>query len=126
MTSLVPFISVAAGGAIGATMRFGVSLWLGPVTKFPTPTLLVNMLGCFVAGVLLVLFMLRAPGGSAQLLLMTGLLGGFTTFSAFSMDTLRLVESGQNGLALVNVLANVFGSLLAVFCGWWLARTLVA
>jgi CrcB protein len=53
---------------------------------------------------------------------MTGFLGGFTTFSAFSVDTLRLVEAGQGSLALVNVALNLFGSILAVTLGAWMAR----
>ncbi len=59
---------------------------------------------------------------NAQLFLITGVLGGFTTFSAFSLDTLRLAESGQWTLASVNVLANLVGSLMAVLAGWWLAK----
>jgi len=117
-------ISVAAGGAIGASIRYGVSLWLAPASKFPLSTLTVNLLGCFIAGVIATLLLSKAPSSvNAQLLIVTGVLGGFTTFSAFSLDTLRLFESGQNALAVVNVIANVCGSLLAVFCGWWLVRS---
>jgi len=59
---------------------------------------------------------------NAQLFLITGVMGGFTTFSAFSLDTLRLAESGHWSLASINVLANLVGSLLAVLVGWWLAK----
>ncbi len=123
MPSIVSFISVAAGGAIGASMRYGVSLALAPAARFPWPTLSVNVLGCFIAGTLGTWLMAKVTlPVNAQLFLVTGVLGGFTTFSAFSLDTLRLAESGQWSLASLNVLANLVGSLLAVLAGWWLAK----
>lgn len=125
MPSLVTFLSVAAGGAIGASARYAVSILFSAGTRFPWPTLLVNVLGCFIAGLLVAGVLHKFPAGSsAQLFLLTGLLGGFTTFSAFSVETLRLAEAGQPGLAGINVLVNVLGSLLAAGCGWWLARTI--
>ncbi len=124
MTSLASFISVAAGGAIGASLRFGVSVWLAPASKFPLPTLMVNVLGCFFAGMVATVLLSKSPdSANAQLFVITGLLGGFTTFSAFSLETLRFFEAGNSGLALLNVVANVAGSLLAVVFGWWLARS---
>ena len=123
MPSIVSLISVAAGGAIGASMRFGVSLLFSPAQRFPWPTLTVNVLGCFIAGLLGTWLMAKVPVPvNTQLFLITGVMGGFTTFSAFSMDTMRLAESGQWSLASANVLVNVFGSLLAVFGGWRLAK----
>ncbi len=117
------FISVAAGGAIGASIRFGVSLMLSPAGRFPLATLSVNVIGCFIAGVLGTWVMARASvSPQIQLFLITGILGGFTTFSAFSLETLGLAESGQWAWAIVNVLANMIGALLAVASGWWLAR----
>jgi len=104
-------------------MRFGISSTLSPAARFPWATLSANVLGCFIAGVLGT--WLLAKGSlpvNAQLFLITGIMGGFTTFSAFSLDTLRLAESGQWSLASVNVLANLAGSLLAVFVGWWITK----
>ncbi len=123
MPSLMSLISVAAGGAIGATARYGVGAFLSSSGRFPWPTLSVNIIGCFLAGVIGTWFLLRTPvSDNVQLLLLTGVFGGFTTFSAFSLETLRLAESGQWGIAGLNVLLNLFGSLLAVYLGWTLAR----
>jgi len=118
------WISVAAGGASGACARYGLGLLMsGHTTRLPLGTLLANLIGCFLAGVLTSWYLHRGTiPGVGYLLLMTGFLGGFTTFSAFSVDTLRLVEAGQGSLALVNVALNLFGSILAVTLGAWMAR----
>lgn len=126
MPTFLSYISVAAGGAIGAAARYSVSALLAPATRFPWPTLSVNVLGCFIAGVLGTWMLAKIPfTPNLQLFLITGVLGGFTTFSAFSLDTMRLAESGQWSWALLNVLANVLGSLLAVLGGWWLAKAIL-
>ena len=127
MPSLISFISVAAGGAIGAAARYGVSAFIGVGAKFPWPTLCVNVAGCFLAGVIGTWFLMRAPVSvNVQLLITTGILGGFTTFSAFSLETLRLAESGQWPMAGLNIALNLVGSLLAVYCGWFLAKAILA
>jgi len=104
---------IAAGGALGAMARHGVGLgaraWLGE--HFPWGTLAVNALGSLMLGILLELF--AQEGGvswlsdDARKLLTTGLLGAFTTFSTFSVQTVHLVQRGDHGLAAVNVVANV-------------------
>ena len=118
---------VAAGGAIGSLTRYLVGLWalraFGPA--FPWGTLGVNVVGSFAIG----LFgetILRRFGGSEllRLLLVTGFLGGFTTFSAFSLDTAVLFERGEMGAAALYVLASVGLSLVAVFAGLALARAI--
>lgn len=127
MPSLISLISVAAGGAIGASARYSVATFFQPSARFPWPTLTVNVIGCFVAGIIGTWLLMRLPvSTNVQLFLITGILGGFTTFSAFSLDTWRLAESGQWSMAGVNVMANMLGSLLAVWCGWWLARAVLA
>lgn len=127
MTSMVSLISVAAGGAIGASARYLVGLVLGSQPgRFPWATLTVNLVGCFIAGALAAWLLTRGSvSGNTVLFLSTGLLGGFTTFSAFSVESLRLAESGQLSLAAVNVVANLTGCLLAVALGWLLARAMV-
>lgn len=126
MPSLISLISVAAGGAIGASARYGVTLFLGTSSRFPWPTLAANVIGCFIAGIIGTWLITRLPASThIQLFLITGIFGGFTTFSAFSLDTLRLAESGQWSVAGLNVVANLLGSLLAVGCGWWLARSVL-
>ncbi|MEE9318902.1 MAG: fluoride efflux transporter CrcB [Granulosicoccus sp.] len=124
MNTWLSWISVAAGGAGGACARYGLGLLVsGHVTRLPLGTLLVNLIGCFLAGVLTSWYVHRgAVPGPEYLLLMAGFLGGFTTFSAFSVDTLRLVEAGHGALALGNVMLNLVGSLLAVTLGAWVAR----
>ena len=123
---MLTFLSVALGGAIGASARFAVNLAAARLfgMGFPVGTLCVNVLGSFAMGVLAVLLLDRASPLAPFLL--TGVLGGFTTFSAFSLDTLMLWERGQPGLALVYVILSVAASLLAVFAGLALGRSILA
>jgi CrcB protein len=110
-------IAVAAGGAIGAALRYLVGLSVA----FPMGTLTVNVIGSFVIGIVWALF--NAKGLQAWLpFVMTGLLGGFTTFSAFSLDTLRLVEAGRLAAAGGYVMASVLLSLAACAVGLWIFR----
>jgi CrcB protein len=120
---------VAAGGAVGAVLRYLATTfmhgWLG--RGFPWGTLSVNVVGSLLMGVC---FVWLSEHGSAQraadarLWLMTGVLGGFTTYSAFSLETLALLEAGLPYRALYNVAASVAGCLAAVAAGMWLARQL--
>jgi len=124
MTHLV---LVAFGGAIGASLRHlsGLAFFrlLGPA--FPWGTLFVNVVGSLAIG-LLIGWLIKRTGTSAEihLFLATGLLGGFTTFSAFSLDVANLWERGAIGLAFGYVLSSVLFSVAAVFAGLWLSRTL--
>ena len=113
-----PLLMVGLGGAAGSVLRY----WLGGLvqhrletTGFPAGTLAVNLLGCFAIGALAALVETRhAFSPDLRLLLGAGLLGGFTTFSAFGNETLTLLRSGQPALAAVNVVANVgLGLVLA-------------
>jgi len=118
---------VALGGALGASGRYltGVAAMrlMGP--GFPWATLAVNVIGSFIMGVLVVA-MAHLSATRFAPLLMTGLLGGFTTFSAFSLDALTLWERGQHSLAAAYVLASILLSLAAIVAGLTLARSLVA
>jgi CrcB protein len=114
---------VALGGALGSLARFavqaaGVRLF-GP--GLPLGTLAVNLLGCLAIGALSVWLTEKGMMRAAPFL-MAGLLGGFTTFSAFSLDALVLWERGQPALAAGYVLATVTGTLAAVALGAWVAR----
>lgn len=111
------FASVAIGGAIGAVLRYLTTLSV----PFPFGTMTVNVLGSFVMGLLLVVLVDKGLD-RWQSLLMTGILGGFTTFSAFSLDALRLYESGQAVNALAYVLGTVILSLAAITAAALLAR----
>jgi len=106
---------VAIGGAIGSLLRYLMVVGIGA----PLGTLVVNILGSFAMGVL---FVVLATRTSLSPLLMTGVLGGFTTFSAFSLDALRLWEAGQTLQAGLYVLASVILSLVAVALGAAIAR----
>ena len=116
---------VFVGGGMGAAARHGVnrlaaSIW-GP--GFPTGTLIVNVLGSLLMGFLIGLFASQAPvSQTTRLFLTTGVLGGFTTFSAFSLDALTLWNRGQTGLTLLYVAASLGLSLLAVAAGLWASR----
>ena len=111
------FFYVALGGAIGATLRYLTAL----VVVFPFGTLLVNVVGSFLIGLAFVHLTTRGMD-RAMLFGVSGLLGGFTTFSAFSLDALKLVEKGQWGMAGAYVAGTVILSLTAVFLGVFLAR----
>lgn len=115
-------ISVALGGALGATLRFVVGSALLR-DGFPVAILTVNVLGSFAMGLAAVLLM-RVGLSQWQPFLLTGVLGGFTTFSAFSLETLTLIERGAVGQAVLYVLASVGLSLLALAAGLFLARSL--
>lgn len=126
MSGAVGFAAVAVGGAAGACARYGVSLWLaGSTTRFPYGTLVANLSGALLAGFLVAFMLSRTLAGTPlYLLLMTGFLGSFTTLSAFSVETLRLLQNGNTLPAIVNVLVTVGGALIAVIVGGWLARAL--
>lgn len=114
---------VAFGGAIGAAARYGVAVWLSAsMATFPWHTLAVNLIGSFLIGLALPALLNRP---AAQLLVVTGLIGGFTTFSAFSLETLSLMQAGRPGAALLYVVASVLGGLLLAALGFALGRLLV-
>jgi len=113
MSQTLPLI--ALGGAVGSVLRYLMVAAIGA----PWGTAAVNVLGSFAIGALFVLLDARTGW---QLFLMTGLLGGFTTFSAFSLDMLKLFEAGQPLQAALYVLGSVALSLIAVALGVALAR----
>ena len=108
------WIQIAIGGALGAMLRYGVGL----AVAFPFGTLAVNVLGSFLMGLAFVLLGTRA----GRPFVMIGLLGGFTTFSAFSLDVFRLYEAGRLAAAGGYVAVSVMLSIFALFVGIYLAR----
>lgn len=112
------FLLVFLGGGLGATARYATSLWSARVlgTGFPWGTLVVNLVGCFLIGVLFAaaektdLF-----SHSVRLFLGVGFLGGFTTFSSFGLDTIEAARSGDYAVMALNMLANNIGGIL--LCG---------
>lgn len=120
------FLQVAIGGALGSMARHAVNLGAARLpSSFPLGTLTVNILGCLCMG--LVASTLMAKGGlHLAPFLMTGILGGFTTFSAFALDSVALWERGALGLALIYVAASVVASLAAVIAGLAIGRGIFA
>ena len=127
-TALVNLAAVAAGGAIGASMRYlGAHLVHVLLGKgFPYGTLMVNVVGSLAIGYLLELLPQTEaePISIARLFLVTGLLGGFTTYSAFSVETLQLIHDGNLSRAGLNIVLTLVFCFLAVWAGWLLGRAI--
>ena len=120
-------VLVFIGGGLGAVSRHlsGMAVMRASGPGFPWGTMLVNIVGSLAMG-LLIAWLARRSSGDAdlRLLLATGFLGGFTTFSAFSLDAVTLYERGALTAAAAYVIASVTVSILALFGGLWLARQL--
>ena len=118
------FLLVLVGGAVGSVARYGVGRLtlsaFGP--NYPWGTLAVNLIGGFLMGVLVGTLARTSGSENTRLLLGVGVLGGFTTFSAFSLDAVSMIEGGQWGAAIVYALASVIGSVVALFAGLYLIR----
>jgi len=119
------FLLVAAGGALGAMARYGVGRLL-PATGWPWPTLTVNVAGGLLMGFLTGWLAYRSGSGqSLQLFAAVGILGGFTTFSAFSLETALMIERRQFAMASGYAAMSVVLSVAALFAGLMLARRLL-
>lgn len=118
-------LAVAVGAAAGGLTRWQIGLWLNTRWMgFPLGTLLVNLVGGFLIGMALEWFG-RQPNELLKLLLVTGFLGGLTTFSSFSGESLSLLQRGEFVLALGHTLAHVVGALAAAMAGFMLMRAAV-
>lgn len=130
MTALpwLQVVAVAGGAAVGGLLRWWVGLWMnGPALRllgFPLGTLVVNCLGGLLVGAALLVFE-RSPNELGRLLLVTGLLGGLTTFSTFSAESLFMIQRGEWPLAVAHTLAHVLGSLLCAALGYAVAGALL-
>lgn len=119
------FLIVFFGGGLGAAARHGVNLLLarGIGAAFPFGTLAINVLGSFLMGAIAGYFAFKGEAPQHwRLFLTTGILGGFTTFSAFSLDAVLLYERGEPGLAVLYVTASVGLALAGLVAGLWLMR----
>jgi len=118
---------VVVGGGIGAGIRHGMNIGAARLlgTEFPWGTFAINVVGSFLIGIVAAWFAFRndAASQSLRLFLTTGILGGFTTFSAFSLDFALLFERGEIMAAVWYVVGSVGLSLLAIFAGLWLMRS---
>lgn len=121
MPSLYSVLFVALGGALGSVSRYLLGTWTQTLSKsldFPYGTLTVNLIGCFIIGVLAELAETRgAFTPESRAFLFVGILGGFTTFSSFGNDTINLLRDGEVFNALVNIGANVIVGLFLVWLG---------
>ena len=119
-------VLVALGGTLGAASRFLITHWLHRrwATPFPIGTLTVNVLGCLLIGVAVQASHAAVLSPALRMALVTGLLGGLTTFSTFSHDTFRCLDEHSWGLALANILANLLIGLLALAVGLALGKWL--
>jgi len=125
MPAMRNLLLVMIGGAVGAGFRYQLSSvalrHMGP--GFPWGTLIANLLGGFLAGLLAAFLAGEGQQGEPlRLFLAVGVLGGFTTFSAFNVETVQMIQRGEAGLAGAYVVASVAGSLMWAFVGWWLVR----
>jgi CrcB protein len=119
------FLAVFLGGGVGAAARHGVNLLSAQMgsSRFPWGTLVINVLGSLLIGVLAEWFALRSQlPQPLRLFLITGVLGGFTTFSAFSLEVGLLMERGQTAAAAGYVMASVIAGVGAMFAGMHLVR----
>ena len=123
---MYPFLLVGAGGAIGAMSRYGLSLLVGRLwpMSFPLATLLVNIIGSVAMGLFVGLMARFLPPwqNEARLFVAVGILGGFTTFSSFSLDTIVLIEHGQLLQAGAYVLLSVVLCLVGLYLGLLVTR----
>jgi len=119
------YLMVMLGAALGGLARYAIG---GAVMqrfsgRFPLGTLVVNVTGCFLIGVLMTAFTERGdPHPNLRLLLVVGVLGGYTTFSAFGWETFQAIDEGSRWIGFANVALSVICGYLAVLCGVWLVR----
>jgi len=123
---LSAIIWVALGGALGSVLRYLSGLLVSQHVSAYWGTLLVNLLGSLLIGIAAAYFATRAENPLLRLALITGILGGFTTLSAFSLELWQLLSSDRLLQAGVYLLLTLVGAVLATGCGWWIGRSLVA
>lgn len=124
---MLPISLVFVGGGLGAVLRYGMSIGVTRLagTGFPFATLSINVFGSFLMGLVVAWFAFRGEGGQEwRLFLTTGVLGGYTTFSAFSLETMLLYERGDTMLAALYVVLSVVVSVLALAAGLAVVRSL--
>lgn len=123
---LANVLAVAAGGALGAVLRYGVGLGLAGRSGFPWATLTVNVVGSLLFGFLAIWLSEKLPAANElRAFLLVGVIGAFTTFSAFSWETLVLFEQGDMFRATLNIVGSVMLCVIAAAAGVWLARLIL-
>ena len=117
------FVAVGLGALVGAWLRWGLSIILNS-SIFPFGTLAANLLGGFLMGLALAFFVATPANNELRLFVMTGALGGLTTFSAFSAEAFGFLHKQQYILASTHMFTHLFGSLLMTAIGFWLFHAL--
>ena len=118
MTNLLPVFAICVGASVGALCRWGLGLWLTPSGLIPWGTLAANLVGGYLIGVCIAAFQAMPQLDPVwRLLLITGFLGGLTTFSSFSAEVVTFLMQARYGLALATATAHVLGSLLMTVAG---------
>lgn len=118
MTNLLPVFAICVGASVGALCRWGLGLWLTPGGLIPWGTLAANLVGGYLIGVCIAAFQAMPQLDPVwRLLLITGFLGGLTTFSSFSAEVVTFLMQARYGLALITTTAHVLGSLLMTMVG---------
>ena len=124
----IALLYVAVGGAVGSMARYVVSVLLSKIDSgtFPLPIFVVNISGSFLMGVWLGVMTLMLPGRARELhtLVAVGVLGGFTTFSTFSLESYMLIEKGLWAQAALYIIGSVVFSVAGLLAGMWLIRTM--
>ncbi len=125
---MLTVLAICIGASLGALARWGLGLWLTPGGLLPWGTLAANLVGGYLIGVAIAAFQAMPQLDPVwRLLLITGFLGGLTTFSSFSAEVVEFLMAGRYGLALLTAGLHVMGSLAMTVLGlkslaWWLAR----
>ena len=125
---MLTVLTICIGASLGALARWGLGLWLTPGGLLPWGTLAANLVGGYLIGVAIAAFQAMPQLDPVwRLLLITGFLGGLTTFSSFSAEVVEFLMAGRYGLALLSAGLHVMGSLAMTVLGlkslaWWLAR----
>jgi len=120
---LKDFLFVGLGGALGSVLRYATCLLIKPVSGFPLQTCLINLTGSFLIGLLASGWLTNQKAeGSLALFLITGLCGGFTTFSAFSWEGINLLQQQKILLYIAYVISSILGGLLFVWIGVKMAK----
>jgi CrcB protein len=125
---MLKLIALLAGGALGTVLRYTVSgltyrIFVG---VFPWGTLVVNLIGSFLIGCLWGLFEIKAVSPQARTFIFLGLLGGFTTFSTYTLETLNLFREGETKLALLNIAASNILGLALVIAGFAVSKLILS
>lgn len=124
---MINLLYISLGGALGAIARYSLSLGLASKSlSFPTATLCTNIIGCFLMGVITEIFTLKANLPSElKLLIATGFLGAFTTFSTFGLESVSLINKAEFGKCLVYMSSSVIFGVSAILAASWLTRNIL-